>query len=91
MDGLAARMSALSVRVDDIVVLVGLEGAREHNFQAARVLEPANAATGRIGVVRLTGGKKRLSVRRRNLLQKPLRKLPTRPTIAACPPPPQSG
>lgn len=68
MDHLAANFSTLSVAAEDIVVLVGLEGAREHNFQPARVVEP-HQQNGRVGVVRLTGERKPLSVRRRNLLR----------------------
>ena len=66
---LARRFGSLSLDAGDIVVIVGLlsESARQHNFQAARVVPGGSGE--RVGVCLLHGTRKTLSVKRRNLLR----------------------
>lgn len=66
---LAARLSALSLVEGDVVVVVGLAGTPQYNHCAARVLAEPPSDQGRIGVQLMHGSRKRLAVRRQNLLR----------------------
>ena len=71
MDEVASRLSSLALTENNIVVIIGLESAPQYNYRAARVLSAQTSDRGRLGVELLHGEapKKRLSVRRCNLLR----------------------
>ena len=69
MEALTQRVHSLALHKDEIVVIVGLDAARQHNFQAARVIDVSVSGDGRMAVQCLHGERSKLSVRRQNLLR----------------------
>ncbi|EOD11213.1 hypothetical protein EMIHUDRAFT_248062 [Emiliania huxleyi CCMP1516] len=65
-ESLLSRFDSLALTENDLVVIVGLEFSRQHNFEPARVLDSSGE---RLKVQLLHGSRKGLSIRRGNLLK----------------------